>query len=129
MDLLSLAIGPLGSFVSSFSPGLRNLIEFARSHPELLRKAIPVIKAAQKEGPAVIDAVKREAPELIEALKELINMGSSQRAPVRAAARGDDLAMENALRTMAGVPAVPKELERQWMDRATPPRDSQFGGG
>lgn len=128
MDLLALATGPLGSFVSSFSPGLRDLIEFARGHKELLEKAIPVIKAASKEGPAVIDAVKKAAPELIEALKELINMGASQRAPIRAAARGDDLAMENALRTMAGVPKVPADLEKQWMDRATPPNDSQFGG-
>lgn len=129
MDLLALATGPLGSFVSSFSPGLRNLIEFAREHPDLLRKAIPVIQAASKEGPAVIDAVKKNAPELIEALKELINMGSSQRAPIRAAARGDDLAMENVLRTMAGVPKLSPDLEREWMERATPPRDSQFGGG
>lgn len=128
MDLLALATGPLGSFVSSFSPGLRNLIDFAREHPDLLRKAIPVVRAAEKEGPAVIDAVRKSAPELIEALKELINMGASRRAPIRAAAT-DDLAMENALRTMAGVPRVPPDLERAWMDRATPPSDSQFGGG
>lgn len=127
MDLLALATGPLGSFVSSFSPGLRDLIEFARGHKDLLEKAIPVIKAASKEGPAVIDAVKKAAPELIEALKELINMGSSRRAPIRAAVV-DDLVMENALRTMAGVPKVPADLEKQWMDRATPPNDSQFGG-
>lgn len=129
MDLLALADSPAATFIASFSPSLRDLLEFVRGHRELMEKSLPVIKAAAKEGPAVIDAVRKNAPELIEALKGLIAASASPRAPVRAAL-ASDLPMENALRTLAGVPRLSHGEEKAWIDRASPiSEDSRSGSG
>ena len=129
MDLLSLAESPAAAFIASFSPTARSLLEFARNHADTLRAVIPVIRAAASEGPAVIDAVRRTAPDTIETLKALIETFASPRAPIRAAVVSD-VAMENSLRSLAGLPRMTPAQETAWLDRMNPiSQDSRSGSG
>ncbi len=129
MDLVDIANSNAAAFLASFSPSVKAALDFVRAHPDVVRKAIPIIQAAGREGPAVIDDVKRDAPELIQLLKGLIEEHASPAAPARAALT-NPASMENLLRTFASMPRMTTDEEKAWVDRATPlGNDSRTGSG
>jgi hypothetical protein len=138
MDLLTLANSGAADFLAAFSPTTRDLLSFVRKHEDLIRRVIPVVQAAAKEGPAVIDAVQKNAPELVAAVKEMIgasasareNFGSTQLDP--APEHEEGVQLENALRSIAGVPRMTAATERAWMDRTAgndPSQENSRQGG
>jgi hypothetical protein len=142
MDLVALTKAlvnsPAGNFLTAFSPTARLLLDYVREHEDLIARAIPVIQAAAKEGPAAIDAVEKNAPELVAAVKTMLNASVNARSHFvsvqldPALDRVKDVQVENVLRSMAGLPKMSFEAELAWMNRTAgsdPSRENSRAGG
>lgn len=89
MDILALLNSPLLGMISMLVPQAAPVINFVKSHGDIIAKAAPMVQAAINEGKPAFDAALQHAPQLANAVKSFLQQhdlpGSPPGTPASAA--------------------------------------------